>query len=470
MRRLHPATILFRLLDALRAMLLPLIFVLFGRAGRDDTVQELIFGAIALISIGPAIFSYLATRFGIEGNSLHVKSGWIWRQKRAIPIERIQNVVVRRSFLESTFGLATLVVETGSSSEAEVKLSVLSLEDAEELRHRLLHGQASTQEVQQQAPPALYHASNTDLIVAGALQNRALFIIGSVIGLNEFIIRDYAEQAISWFDRVPEPVRIGFGSIAVLVLFTLGWILSILISAAQYYNFRVRRTEKGIQVTHGLFTQLELLMPVKRIQAIELSLPALFRVFGFGVLRARLMGSITEKVPTGNLPLAPIVRMNQVDRLASLALGSFSFVDFDYQPVSRLHIRRRFVRSVIFWTVVTAATSLKWTAAWYALPILIVVSFLVAQLRWRKTRYALTNEHFVGCHGALGLMVAAVPLGAIQTVSTESSWFQRRLGLADLTLVTAASSHSVPDLEQETALQLQDKLMALSAAAERRGV
>ncbi|HMS55877.1 MAG TPA: PH domain-containing protein [Fimbriimonadaceae bacterium] len=470
MRRLHPATIFFRVLDALRAMLLPLIFVMFGRAGRDDAVQELVFGAIAVLSVVPAIFNYLATRFGIEGNSLHVKSGWIWRQKRAIPIERIQNVVVRRSFLESTFGLATLVVETGSSSEAEVKLSVLSLEDAEELRHRLLHGHASTQEVQQQAPPALYHASNTDLIVAGALQNRALFIIGSVIGLNEFIIRDYAEQAISWFDRVPEPVRIGFGSIAILALFTLGWILSILISAAQFYNFRVRRTEKGIQVTHGLFTQLEFLMPVKRIQAIELSLPALFRLFGFGVLRARLMGSITEKVPTGNLPLAPIVRMNQVDRLSSLALGSFSFFNFEYLPVSRLHIRRRFLRSLIFWTVVVAVSSIKWKFAGLAWPVLMILALLLANLRWRKTRYAVTDQHFVGCHGALGLMVAAVPLGAIQTVSTGSSWFQRRLGLADLTLVTAASSHSIPDLDHDTALELQDRLMALSAVAERRGV
>lgn len=137
-----------------------------GRGGeRDGGVRTLtrphprlfwLYAARALLT-GPAFpiaflvlfFRYHTLRYRFDDEGVTVSWGILFYRESTVPYRRIQDIHVRRSFLERWLGVATVDVQTASSSaSAEVQLE--GLEDHEAVRDFLYRRMRGTRA----APPA----------------------------------------------------------------------------------------------------------------------------------------------------------------------------------------------------------------------------------------------------------------------------------------------------------------------------
>ena len=117
------------------------------------------------------------------GRELRISDGLLWRRHRAIPLERLQAVELRRPLLAQLTGLAELRLEVVGGSKTEAPLAYLTVRDAAALRERLLALAGRTENAPRRrtapvAPPAerpLFRVDNRDLVISQLLTPQAFF-------------------------------------------------------------------------------------------------------------------------------------------------------------------------------------------------------------------------------------------------------------------------------------------------------
>ncbi len=101
----------------------------------------IIFGAVIFIIslhrfITEKSFEYLA--YAVRDKDVLFQQGWIVRTKRVSPFNRTQNCSVQSGPLERKFGLASLIIYTAGSGNAEIKIPGLMQDEADKLRQFIL--------------------------------------------------------------------------------------------------------------------------------------------------------------------------------------------------------------------------------------------------------------------------------------------------------------------------------------------
>ena len=500
MRRLDPKSILILSLDWLRKAIYPLVITIFANTGTLSKSEK--FGrpmmimflaipvAVGLLVILGGVVSYLVTRFGIVNGSLIVQKKGIWRQERTIPLERIQNVKVTQSLLERILRIATLQVETASSIGVEASLKSLSLQDAEEIKSQLLRTTAVAGDTPV-AVPIVYKAEFKDIALAGALQNRALIVMATILGLFGQGVDDLVMNALDAVQKTGiaqsaerNPVLAGTVTAIACVLFiAIGWLLSILYAVVVYYGFKVVRTEKGLQVSYGLASTVETVIPIKRIQSIQTRASWLFRFFGWNQLYVQSIGGHTESqgqsMASGQTMVAPICRPAVLRQLIRLIHPRLDIDSVKFLPSNKFMMKRSIIQLTLFFGTILLAlsyASVRFPRAPFVFPVEIglaavyVFCLYMSYLSYKRQGYAQTEEAFMVCSGSLGVNVMIVPIGNVQSVSLESSWFLRRRNLVDLHVMTPVSAAIVPCLDRDTAEGIKDSLLALSHGKNRTGI
>ena len=150
-RRLHPATLLFRVISVARRLALPmaptLLLALTGPAESAPFMYGVIVVVVAPSMIG-SVARYLAFRYRLGPDELVLRTGVLSRYHRVIPVSRVQSVDVRQDLLQRLFGVAEVHIETagGASadvfailrgSSAEAVLAVIPLREAESIAEAL---------------------------------------------------------------------------------------------------------------------------------------------------------------------------------------------------------------------------------------------------------------------------------------------------------------------------------------------
>ncbi|MBZ6496715.1 PH domain-containing protein [Natrinema longum] len=92
---------------------------------------------IAIAGVLVAWARYGVWRFDLRDDDLYIEHGVFTRIKTVVPYVRVQHVDSRRSPLERTTGLATVVVYTAGSRSSDVAIPGLTPERAEDLQESL---------------------------------------------------------------------------------------------------------------------------------------------------------------------------------------------------------------------------------------------------------------------------------------------------------------------------------------------
>jgi putative membrane protein len=172
------------------------------------------------------------------------------------------------------------------------------------------------------------------------------------------------------------------------------------------------------------------------------------RLFGLATLRVDTSGNHREHRDdnAGRDVLLPITRRDAVDPL----LTTF-FPDFDAGPTEGTEWRRvsRFAigRGVIKGSIVCALAAailfgaLGRIAALWPLALLPLV-YLISVANYRNMAYALSERYFCARRGWVGRSTSIVPINKIQAVEVFQTPFDRRLGLATLSVDTAGQAYT----------------------------
>ncbi len=471
--RLHPAAIIIRfgtvIVGTLRA-LVPAIAALF-LAHHDQTRAQMtlyiecaVAGLALLGLIGPLLY-YFSTTFYIQDDALIINSGFVWKKHSTIPLARIQNVNIERTLWHRLLGAAAVKVETATGHKSEANLAALSVENADKLQHVLLHRQeALAEEPVEAKPTALYQLSLKQVLLAGALGNRAIYIFaGLFAALQADGFRTVAKPISDAISRLG-PVASALAATGIFFgLILLGWLFSIIFSATRYYGFRIERHEKGLLLSHGLITQFQAVVPLGRIQMVRVVQPMLYRLLGYCELYADTAGSFDKKDQASANKVCPIIREGGVAQIGKLLMPEFEFEGLLWNSVSRWTILRQawgrlFAVTIVF--SVPLGMWLKWSAVWLLIPVA-AWGVVMGALYFKFVGYAFTRDLLVSRQGVFRREAKMIPFDRIQHYTIQSSPLQRQLGLATVSAVSAAAGRhqiSVVDVEAESAQTLRQRI------------
>jgi putative membrane protein len=497
-RRLHPLSIFFNVTKRFGALLIPLLLVLAGRGSDEDR-----WNVYALAFLVPyaavAVGGYLSFRYRYEAGELVIRRGFIFRNQRHIPYDRIQNIDAVQNVLHRLTGVVEVKVQTGGGSEPEATLSVLSLADLDEMRRRVFGAVAPGRVVDGgdvlapagPAPRVLLGLSPRELVVYALIENRGFIVIAAALGLvSEFrftsnlLERFIGEQAgrglfrgaarMIFVDGGPSMRVIAYGLVALLLFLLVSRLFSIVWAQIRLQGYSVTQIGEDLRTEYGLFTRITATVPLRRIQAVKIRDTPLHRWLGRASVSVATAGggaSERDKAQQHREWIAPIIRRDDVPAFLTALLPGTDVSAFDWQPVHPGALRRMLVRASIANGVLLAigAILLGWPALWAA-PVMAVWSLARARRAAAFLGWATTPSVVAVRHGAFVRVVSVAPLARIQVVEQHESPFDRRTRMGRVSADTAGGGGGidVPYLPVDTAGLLYGRLASAAALTEFR--
>ena len=494
-RRLHPLSVPYRAVTrALRPSTLLIVVTAVGPGSLDP--QSLTFIGLLLAGLA-ATFAYQygyyrRFRFALTDDTLDVASGVLSRRSREIPLRRVQNVDVGQNPLQRAMGIAAVRIETAGGGDTEAVLEYLGREAAERLRDDLRRAARRARandgevEVGAEAGTADEAEPGVDETVGGegesesereevfALSRRSLAVvslfsfdagagvISSVVGV---LLSGGDPSNLVGVGRVLADLPLGPVETAVIGVAAVGvlaWLLSVVLTVARYYGFRLVRVDEGLEYERGLVQQYSGTIPVEKVQTVSLRSDLVHRRLGYLAVAVETAGYSPGSERSARqlaVPLAPRAEALRVAR----SVEPFAVDDDEDDAEATFGLerpprraRRRYV--VRFALAVLALTGLAAVALGLltargvgpglavdrrllAAPLAaLLLTPVAAHRRWRSRGHAAGPEHFLARTGYWRRVTRVVPYYRVQTVIESRTPFQRRRRLASVTADTASSA------------------------------
>jgi putative membrane protein len=420
-QRLHPLSPIVR--AGRGAIALFVIIVIPAYASRGGSSNQLSHAAFLVVLFVVALISWLVTRWRVEGGVLRVDSGLIRRSSERFPLTQIQAIDIVRPGLARIFGLAELRIRLASGGRTAGRLAYLTSADAETLRARLLAmGHGTAEAAPAQAPP-----EHVLVTVPPGLLLASLSLSGLGLAV-ELVICALLVLAI-----VAPGIAAGAVSAGIF------WMVLLVVTMFRRFNAGYRLTvadaHDGLRLRSGLVETTAETIPRGRIQAIRMTEPLLWRMFGW----CRLEVDVASQKPKGRQDrdatsaarsLLPVGHRSQ-----AAALVEWVFPEL---PSERLPAPRR----------------VRWKSP----------------LRYRWLSWGSNDSYAVTTSGRVRRVTDLVPLSKVQSIRSVEGPVQRALRVSSIHLDTAGRNvHAeLRDRDRLEAAALLHELPERCRAARRR--
>ncbi|MGH3665639.1 MAG: PH domain-containing protein [Egibacteraceae bacterium] len=450
--RLHPAAIGVWTVGAVGPLL---FFVIAGGPAQWLASVGLGLSAVA------GVVRWLRFIWRIDGAALLIDHGLLQRQRRVIPLERIQSVEVVRKLRHRLFGVTELRVETVGGASTEGHLDALDPRLADHLRDVLLRRVPvdAGREPRTQRPtvdePVLAHLRPARLVVAGLTGGR-VGIAAAVFGVGQDFLGDRFER---WLPRV-DLTRDLDGVLAFALVVAIGaFTLSIVATLLTYWNFTLTSTDGALRVRRGLLEQRTDTIPLRRVQTLRLQENLLRRWLGLAAVTVDVAGrgGEAEEAKVSGL-LLPLATRSEALALIERVMDRPGLARIPVRSMPRGARDRRLVRAALLGVVATGAGVLALRPTGAALALVLVPAAAVALAAYGGLGHAAEPDLVVARSGWLVRTTAFVPRARLQSLALRQSAFQRRRGLATLALQIArgrgSSDPRMIDLDEALARRL----------------
>lgn len=406
-RRLHPLTPFVRGWKVVAAVL---VLITQQRGGnllerglptRTEALLTLaVIAGAALIGGLYALLAWRRARFRIDGESLQLRTGVLFRQERQARLDRLQSVDVVRPLLARFFGLAELSLEVAGGGDSAIRLSLLREADAQELRSTLLARAAGLEFEGDLAPEAPEREVLT--VPVGRTVESLLRNGSSLFGLLLLVIL-VVVSVVLWS---PAPL-------VAVVPVSIG-VLGLLWSRfSGGFGFRVATSPDGVRLHHGLMTTRSQTVPPGRVQALRLSQPLLWRGRDWWRVEVNIAGYGGSASGDGG----------PVEQNLLLTVGSRS----EALKVAALVLPELATCAVLD----EGLTGRGGAGGFLASP---RSARLLDPIGWRRHGVLVTNTVLLVRRGMLVRELDVVPHARTQSLGLKQGPLQRRLGLASFML------------------------------------
>ncbi|MBO6577087.1 MAG: PH domain-containing protein [Rhodothermales bacterium] len=523
--RLHPMTLVQKVLVGIPALILILLPAI--RSNDGGAWFNLALGAMYGLLVFPwTIIRYVRFRYGISPAEIVIRSGVTTVTRRNIPIDRVQNIEIEQGILQRVTGTARVSIFTAGSQSAEGVLDVVSLQEAHRVRETVQQFQkaaaaggavsasrrtaasaepgAVSAELgavsagpgafsaeggaaarSQKAPGAIFESVDQPeiepvfemdmrrVILSGVFRFSMLYI-AVFFSIFQYVEPD-PEAIFDWFaggrfEGLAEaagesPFIVGLSVLFLAVLFA--WLSGILVNLNRYYGFVLHAEGNKLHHRQGLLSRHTGTIPLRKVQAFIIRTNPLMRRFGWYRLEVQTMGfDVKER---GHKVAVPFGRMDDVMRAANRLQQGLPHPDPggvrvpELSPVSRLTIRRGFVRYAVAIVTLAGGIGYFWRPGLWLLSML-PLALVWAVLRYRGLGYGEDERWLYFRKGVVRQHTWLLPLERSQVFYRSASLFQRRLGLASVYVDAAGASAMRPaegiDLPAGAAKELVDRAYA----------
>jgi len=431
-QRLHPLTPFLDVVAMAPKLALPALLLLASTAGR------VIIGA-GIVLLVLRVAGYWRTWYSLGPDGLVLRSGWFQRNERVISLDRVQHVEVVRSLRHRVAGLSAVSVSVAGSGAPPVVLDAISRAEAERVQELLELGRRRSDVTAAPAavpppPPAPLLHLGVGVLALGGVTGAAVLVLPVFVALAWDEVSGYVDDEAA-VDRVL--------SLGVVALAVVGLALAASVAAGlmvlRHYDFTLSRVGPDLRIDRGLLERRSSVIPLRRVQSVQLSANVLRRWVGLATIDVELAtavehqgtGSVDNTVPVGTrAELEPLVALFAgVDVLPGVTIPHPT-------AARRRAVTRRALVLVLPWVavawpfpVVALAGSLAGAGA----------SAIGGHRWWLHLRHGADSTVVVAESGWLVFRRTVQPWAKVQSVSLRQSPGQRSLGLCHLDLHVAAS-------------------------------
>ncbi|MFI9818563.1 PH domain-containing protein [Saccharothrix variisporea] len=386
---------------------------------------------------------WATTRYRITATAFEVRSGLLFRRARSAALDRVRGVDVSAQPLHRVFGLATVVVST---AEGGVRLDGVTRARAERLRDRL---RPAGGEVRLAAfdwawlkygPLTFWSVGGVGVAVGGAYRV-----------LDSFGVKPYelgfVREVYFFFAGLPVWVAVGVLLLGVVVLGACGstaWFVE------TWWDFRLSRSGDAFKVRRGLLTTRSMTVDRARVRGVQVTEPLLLRAVRSARTNAIAvgLGSAEDRSSAPKSALLPPAPLDLAWRVATEALGVPASFALRRHPRAALRRRLGRVPAVVLPPVAVVGGLGVWLSPFLVhLALLVGLAGLVAGTwlafdAYRSLGHAVDGSFVVMRSGTFARRTVVLRRAGGIGWQVSQSPFQRRAGLATLTLATAAGVHA----------------------------
>ena len=493
-KRLHPFTLLYRLLVSLPNVALPVIFVLYG-GNTGDWVYIGISVFIGIFILPSILLNYFYFDYSITNNEVIIRSGIFSKKERHIKIERIQNISISQNFLHKILRISKVQLETAGDATTEGVLDSVSIVDSERIReivrnHQNEHELISKNEIDEpsdnnqeidEEENVIFSMSLKDTLKYGALRFRPVVLIASA-----WIFSMVSQFNPNWTDELEVLLESGYknyikeldifsiilyAALGILSILLFSWIVDILLTVNTYFKFRLTSEKGKLMTSQGLFSSQKGAIPLKKLQMLVIKSNPITRKLNFFRLDLQTAGfgggDGTKAKSETAIPFASLSQIKEViNRIRSVELPE------KFMRVSPKTIRRAAVKYLMYSVPFGFALYFTFDSFWVLLVLIPIIAF-GAFIRYQYRGYHVADNQIIVKQGFWFQKISIIPIEKIQTLHKRSSYFQRRLGLATVEIDTAATIYgndaSIIDIDDDVATNIFEELNRLFIEDKNRG-
>lgn len=430
----------------------------------NDFARYTVIALAVLAVLNPAnqALNYLKVRYRLTGEELQHTTGLLVRKSNRIPLHRIRTVDITAPLSNRLFGLTVLRVGTGGNSftgEGTVALDGLPRARALALRGELLR--RSGPEAASSIDPRIAETDGEPVqalrwrwiifhMVGGSLIAGPLSVIGTTYGLVSLVGREdwVGDQVGSLIDRVPWTA---WAAISVLLVIVVGVAAGAVAFTEAWWRYRLVREPSGrFLATRGLLTTRSFTADHDRLRGLTLTQPLLTRLLGGARLAPVMTGVSWQQMMTESSTMLPTTTRDVAVRVANILLDRPMLDDDAHPAVGPLRAhppaarRRAVARYLIATAVLAGVLGAGVVAGWWSVWLLgIPVAFLPIGVAaglgyYRALGHRLEDEYLYLRRGFFNRRTDILQVRGINGAHVSQSLIQRLLGLASLTVTTAA--------------------------------
>lgn len=478
---------------------LPAIIALLVAGTASESGPPPIFGVIAAVAaIALGCLRWFTTTYRFTPDQIQLRTALIGSTTRTARIDRVRTVDLTASPLHRIVGLAAVKIGTGAD-ESDFSLDGLARADADAVRDQLLHRRyqaaAAREDVAAETPvdaaPNDEHTGPGPVPAGRTVQFLARFdprwikyapfgLVGiagaaAIVGIGFQAIDGLGfdpeqNEAVQGLETWGERVGLALVIVTVAIVLLLGVVvLSIVGYVLQNWGFTLSRHRRGgtLHVSRGLLTTRATSLEEARLRGVRFAQPLNLRLVRGARLRAITTG-LDDESSDLLLPESPAAVSHRVSDDLLNEPGLLTTPLRRHGPAAT---RRRWTRAFEAAVPLCAGAvvaAVLWSPVWAVwVPILLIASAALAADRARALGHELTEHYVITRSGSLDRSTEVLERRGIIGVNVSRSFFQRRAGVATVTLTSAAGDehYSIVDLPQEQVGPLVAELLPGPAAA-----
>ncbi|SDM01444.1 PH domain-containing protein [Arthrobacter sp. ok362] len=328
--RVHPASPFVRGWVALAALLF-----FFGRDSFERLLQgDPVFderlagrapwlllggGTLLLLTVLGYVLSWYFTRYQVAGGYVRVNTGFLFKQQRQARLDRVQAIDVIQPLLARIFGLAELRFEVADAGESAVRLAYLRADEARQLRATILARASGAADGTPSPEPGQRETAAEEAPEQVVLTVPPPRLVGSLLLSEQSVAIVAGGIASVLLSAVTENRNFA----VFLIPAAIGLVASYWSSFNKGYNFTAAVSPDGIRLRYGLLDTQAQTVPPGRIQALKVSQPPLWRMFGWYRVQVNVAGyglAASAGEGSARTTLLPVGSLADVLEILSLVL------------------------------------------------------------------------------------------------------------------------------------------------------